>query len=1144
MRPEIGLSDAKDRLVAETTFDRNVVVIAGAGTGKTTLLVNRLIHGLLRETGGFTLTQIVALTFTNKAAQEMKTRLRDRLQALLASDSQGTPQETQEYCERYHLSGERFQEKIHQALNDLEKSHIRTLHSFAAHILRLYPLEAGVVPQFQEDDGTDFSELFQETWQAWLEDVLGTTGESSREWKALFRQLSLQSIKDFAFGLCADFVSLPELGRQWTSSSNQDMFLEWLEGKRDAILRLLEAHSTARPRKIEQMLEAALQVFERTIPSLPGQSIELSEDDRRLLNASPGKAPKGWETIDFEEANRAILSAKRLIEANPVILHAVIQLLSPFVDRLHQRFSEKGRVRFDGLLVRVRNVLRDFPRVRRELKSDFQAILVDEFQDTDPLQYEIVLYLAETLGKDAKDWRDVSLVPGKLFIVGDPKQSIYAFRRADIEAFDQVVEKLIRDGAERCTLTTNFRSQPAILHFVNEVFDRLFVPRPNVQPQNIALDAGRPLEEMKGPSPVEISVVAQGNQDAEWNAETATYLEAQWLAQWIRDQLTQERNEVGEKGRAGRLRPGHFAVLFRKFTNAHVYLEALHRQGLAYITEDARHFYRRQEVVDMVNILRVLDDPTDSIALVGVLRSSLGGVPDREIMELFKGGTVDVRHPSVLSSWKSDRKPAVQLLFTRLAALSQQAHSIPIPDLLEQLLNQLPILELAAASSHGEQAVVNIWKLRDGLLEQARQPQNTFRVCVHRLVESLRTQDRESEGQLAEETWDAVRVMTIHKAKGLEFPIVILPGLHQLNTPTDPETEVSRDWMSGMYGCRLSSFWNREQVMLEDKHRIREEAEQRRVLYVGMTRARERLILSGGLLGRRNRGSFLGMLQSVIQGEWGNVQETALQLGKEKIHQTVILPHMLDRESPSKGERSQEQHEQGRKTFSSAAWRTRQDIWAHARETISFFTPSDLKDQSSHMEGGRSSTISQQHTRQLGIWVHQFLEHWGYEEKGTVFHDAIRTFHDHLPLAVRAEHAEVLVDMTDVLTTFSQSAAYQELQQARIIGREVPFLLQWPTGQDADAFTPLGVMEGRVDVIYESQGEWWVGDYKTDRVESGGEKAYAERYLDQAKVYTLAMRKTLDVDVKGCKLFFLRTGVTIPVDLDEDFKQRFELSNV
>ena len=243
------LSDAVARQIGETTFDRNVVVLAGAGTGKTTLLVSRLLHALLREPHPFRLTEMLALTFTNKAANEMKGRLRESLHELLAAcqaplrHKEPANAKLQEFQERYHVSTEHLQEKITVALQDLEKSHISTLHSFAAHILRLYPLESGVDPHFQEDDGKQFLEMFSEAWKHWLDEALGEQGSQHAQWREILDAVDLKGIREFALALCDDQVSLRHLQMQLLSKSHSTALRSWLERNQQGVGVLLQKNS-------------------------------------------------------------------------------------------------------------------------------------------------------------------------------------------------------------------------------------------------------------------------------------------------------------------------------------------------------------------------------------------------------------------------------------------------------------------------------------------------------------------------------------------------------------------------------------------------------------------------------------------------------------------------------------------------------------------------------------------------------------------------------------------------------------------------------------------------------------------------------------------------------------------------------------
>ena len=325
-----------------------------------------------------------------------------------------------------------------------------------------------------------------------------------------------------------------------------------------------------------------------------------------LLVAKPKRQKQQQASDSSEEEGEEVRSlqrvAERLLEVDPHLLPTLLDLVGPFVERVRRGFIEEGWLTFDGLLARARALLRDHPEIRERLKQEYRSLLVDEFQDTDPVQYEIVLYLCERQGRRASSWRDTELEPGKLFIVGDPKQSIYAFRRADIEAFDHVVSRLEREGALVCTLATNFRSDVQVLDVVNGVFDKLLVAQASVQPGNVPL-AVQPNRASQFPDPgVRLRFIAGGEEESDLDAAGATRAEAELVAAWLA-RLLPVKTRDGASPPERSLRPGQTALLFRKLTQAEVYLQALHRHGIRYIIDGEKHFYRRQEIIDLVNLL-------------------------------------------------------------------------------------------------------------------------------------------------------------------------------------------------------------------------------------------------------------------------------------------------------------------------------------------------------------------------------------------------------------------------------------------------------------------------------------------------------------------------------------------------------------
>jgi len=777
------LADQAVRERAATAMDVNIVVTAGAGTGKTTLLIDRLTHLLLRPRNRVALNQIVALTFTNKAASEMRVRLRQRLLMMRELEREPSHQPDplsyeakviKDLQSLYGLTDQHVAAVAEQTLDDLEHAHLETIHSFAAYVLRLFPVEAGVDPSFQEDDGTQFDAHFQREWTRWLDHELGKDGPHRETWRAILQLVSLDDLQTFAHALMDEFVPLTSLVNKQATEALPAVVRTWISG----LIQTAQALRVAHPKDqtLETMLDAAIENLEALLRD--GQ-LEKSEEESRLTRPVPVQT-KSWSAEDYEQARLILKVARASQYPIPQPLDTFLVLLIPFVATCQQAFLKAGWVSFSGLLTKARDLLRDSPRARREIKQQFQAILVDEFQDTDPVQYELILYLAEDSTRDARTWSQVQLEPGKLFIVGDPKQSIYAFRRADIEAYDSVIHDLVLGQAtsgEQLTLRSNFRSHAGVLDPVNACCREWFPHDAvmGVQPRYEDLLA---VETESIASPEEgVNVRLVRSLEDIVDTDAASRAEAQELARWLAEDVFNQQHLLIRDAEVT-IQPRHVAMLFRTLTHLRVYVDALRQFDIPYVTEGEKHFFERQEIMDYINLLRVLADPYDRLALVGVLRSPLGGCSDDVVAHLLRDGQLEDWHRKTMSS-------TTPLIVGVLQSLRKEVLRRPVTDALDSIFTTTPFIELAAASMDGEQAVANVRKLQDMTEAWAQQSGVGFRGVVDRLTQWMYDPPPEAESSLVDDEPEAqplsgaVRLMSIHKAKGLEFPMVILAGSHR-----------------------------------------------------------------------------------------------------------------------------------------------------------------------------------------------------------------------------------------------------------------------------------------------------------------------------------------------------------------------------
>ncbi len=424
--------DARD--AAAGALEQNVIVLAGAGTGKTHLLIDRLTLLILGKE--IPVEKIVALTFTKKAGEEMRERLEKRLRGVI----EGTAPKLLE--ELFPAHRDKWGMLARKALDDIPKAQIGTIHSFAAHLLRLYPLQAGVDPSFREDEGTLFESIFEREWMSWLKEELGASSRRATFWKDLLREIELADLKSLAVSLASPLTEVSDENSSLSIKEEATSLKEKLE-------RLLAQVTLPSPQRA-RVFHEGLKAWESILAAVAkGQPI--SSGDQESLKAL--KCPESLKERS-EEIKKLQQRTMALSAVDESLLERAAAAVLPFVKHLRGELNRKGCLSFEGLLVFARNLLKNHPDVRTAIKKRFETFLVDEFQDTDPVQGEILFYLSESELVSASDWKKVKLKPGRLFVVGDPKQSIYRFRGAEMAAFEAFQDHMVRDGAMEVTLSS------------------------------------------------------------------------------------------------------------------------------------------------------------------------------------------------------------------------------------------------------------------------------------------------------------------------------------------------------------------------------------------------------------------------------------------------------------------------------------------------------------------------------------------------------------------------------------------------------------------------------------------------------------------------------------------------------------------
>lgn len=1201
-------NDIRESAVIEQ--DKNIVVTAGAGTGKTTLLVNRILHLLLGhkrfQTEESPIIRIAAMTFTEKAASDMKIRLMEELEKIVAVINGNASRETEKkgseflahIRDTYHTTYREIERRAKKSLEDMDKALIGTIHSFAASILRLYPIESGVVPGFVVDEGDAFDELFDKEWTQWLERELNLTSPNADTWKTLLRRTGLESLGRLAKRLSGFTIPLDSLAKQADSKSSTTT-----HSRNEPLStgRKPDTLSTQRPRTprgnmprddclalhepdIQSFADSLLDKISKVIPhcekpknNLLSQLNDLSTLFHSLkkhgigypdisgydLDKNPSEAKTGWTGLWFETARELVKEChvllKKLNTVDDAFITTTLDIILPFAKAFRQTYLSRGYVSFDGLLTLTRDLLQNskYRYIRDKFKNDLRTILVDEFQDTDPVQYEIVLFLSEASGHYSKDARKVRLEPGKLFIVGDPKQSIYAFRRADIAAYEQVVRQVC-EQEEPLKLQENFRSHSGITDVINQLFDgRIMVERHGLQPCYIPIHANRP---PKHPfQKVEIVLVS----DQEGNnlgAAGSREAEAEWIARWITKHV--DTGAVKDPSSVSGTRKVNYrdiALILRAFTQVKPYIEAFKRYGIPYIVEGEKYFYTTQEILDFINLLRIIENPHDTIALAGVLRSPFVGLTDREIYELRVNHLLDYRAdisdeiPVFRGTKKEDKKPPppppceggdgevknpttdlkkiVKQFYGLLRKLHSRAGILPVSQLITEIMNHTHIAGITARAWHGEQKLANVRKLYQMAYTMEQSDGVSLKTFIDRMNMRIKEAREEGESPLSDETLDIVKILSIHKSKGLEFPIVILGNLHgDVKNDAEELNTAVFDWSTSTTGIVIGRgnqhVRNLQSIAIEKKLNDRSWEEEKRILYVAMTRAKELLILTGSL--REDNKSYMGLITQSIK------DITNTRLGNEDINKVslgdtgIFIEHFRfdGTHRPAKTPMEQEWNTDWASLVKT--WKKRETALVEASQTPLFTAPSNMTGEETStfdLTGKpvgveRTSDVHFNHAEIIGSICHQILQEWNFhgtpEElqklAESITKGTITTEKNHVPDFIKAEVLRMLLH-------FMGSEAYKELQDAEILGRELPVLLKWD-GQ---------IMRGTIDILYKTDGNIIIADYKTDHVTADALSAKADKYKQQKKVYVEAVKRCLKIDNPEFKLIFLRLGKAIPI---------------
>ncbi|MCY3573849.1 MAG: UvrD-helicase domain-containing protein [Chloroflexi bacterium] len=1140
------MQPTEEQRAAIYIHDKNLIVVAGAGSGKTRILVERYLQ-LLDTNPSWRIHALVAITFTKAAAWEMRDRLRSELQRRAQPPG-----------------GERWARR----LTDLDSARIDTIHGLCADLLRANAAQAGIDPLFEVLDETDAAILLSDA----VADVLA---EVEAPLTKLFAQVDAFQIKNSLRDLAlvqADTPPLPadaeEIFAQWQR--------EWSESAlvtRDQLMRSAEVTALAdlpMPPVADKLAELARQYADylRQIAAAQGAQLAqrlLQECHREGKVGNIGSVKNWGGQAAKTHAARILRDLRERIEADLKFIGEppgeldrasaeALRLWDGLFRQVRQRYTALKRERawldFGDLESLAAQLLQNDHVRERYRGAEFKHLLVDEFQDTNRAQWQIIQSLADINHG------------GSLFAVGDPKQSIYQFRGADVSVFERVRKQIAgqAQGME-LPLATSFRTHRRLLEQFNALFSRLLTRDEGSPTRDYEVRFDQPMRTFRMAAPqdaaLELLLLDKGVRDGQgepvrgrnrrqqnYPADDMRRWEAFQIAQRIHELVTQER-PVHDRQRGGwrPIRYGDIAILFRSLNKAPLYEDVFKARGLPFLTVAGRGYFDRQEVWDMLDLLRTLHNPADDLSLAAALRSPMFAFSDDLLLGLR---LVTAGSAQPLPLWQAlhmadetclgitpDDLPRLQQARAALGELQRMAGRVSISELLRYALAATHYLAILTGLPDGDRRRGNIEKLLQLADDSSRSSLGEF----SQYLSDLTTREAR-EGEALLKAHDSLRLMTVHASKGLEFPMVILADAawHRMALSPLLLADAQRGLSCKVYAPNNnryeSGFAHKRNINMQ---RLKEAAEAKRLLYVAATRAQDVLLISGAVSQTKNnlwnaRG-WLGQLLKALELE---------DIPRETTQDVCLAGHPLRVVMPE-GPPDAMLWQQTAQPDANL-WHVPVDANAYPPQmppllqTLpeppalpSHITVSQLEDLgearfSAEAKSRRAARLRFREAalhdlpraqplnlsrriprRQIGLIVHELLRHSAFQGRAEPSAEAIDAIAWQHGATNPATLAGIQKQVRRLLKNYARSDVCGWIKSARAANRrvytELPFIFRRRNR----------VIHGAMDVLLQdADGLWRVIDYKTG--DAGGDfQRHARQYRLQLGVYAAAVQEQLSL---------------------------------
>lgn len=1043
--------DHKYRQMIINDLEHSMLVEAGAGSGKTTSLVERMLA--LIANGKCTVDKMAAVTFTRKAAAELSGRFQMALEK-----TAGDEKDKQRRSNCKH------------ALSNLELLFSGTIHSFCARLLRERPIEAGIDPDFKELEEDENFILIEKCWPEYLEGLY-------MEDAPILEKITAIDLNPAALiNTYKAILEHPEVDVVRKELERPD-FIREKRALRDYLNQAIKTLPEIIPKKGWDDLQSALRDA-----NLRCRYLDLDKDVDFIkvltgFDKDAGITQNRWPDRDVAKEQKEKFNEFRANVVVPCLERwrsychfFIMELVVPAVDYFKSVREKDSLLNFNDLLHKAAGLLRNNLEVRQYFQGRFTHILVDEFQDTDPIQAEVILYLT---GEDLNEmsWRKQRVRPGSLFIVGDPKQSIFRFRRADIDTYNEV-KNIIKDtGGRIIPLTTNFRSVPPVCDWINPIFRAKFpAEATRYQP---AFEELNPFEKLKAGGIKRINI-----SDVPGNKQTDVAIkDAAQIASWISWALKEKEGFEG---------PGDFMILLRYKKHLSIYARALEVQGIPFEITGGAGFKESEELKHLLNLLHAVSEPEDQVALVAALRGPFFGVSDDLLYRFHERGGYFNYLTAQDQCKDKEAKNRIGTIFEEFLQFYRLTRTMPPAASLSLILDRLGIIPLALTKEMGKSRAGNLLRAIELFMRESSGPQTSFTDLVKRLEQYYK--DLELEAMSVEPgKKDAVRVMNLHKAKGLEAKVVFLADPLK-EVLRDPERHISRkgDAAIGYFMAEeqksefnriiigLPPDWEQYQAIEQEYQR----AEEERLLYVGATRAMNLLVVST-------------YPKKTDKGAWKELYPY--------LNDVEELEHPESKaETIVEAEVSLKEFEAGKKEVAENI--TSSKMHTYKTEAVTALAEASSEETPFSEDTGRGMS--------WGRVIHRMLQATAKDETTDL---------DLMAENLLKEEERPLLEKEAVVAATKAvmaSKLWDRMKKAETAMFEVPFSLK---KEDSEFPT---IVSGAIDLAFKEPDGWVIADYKTDKMD-GNLDALIAYYRPQIEMYRKFWEEMSGKNVKEAGLYFV-----------------------